>query len=66
MKKYDFSYGNHRANLHRIDCISQDEEEEEKKTRREKEMGKPQMLVLLVFYPTNSIEIVILYNLYLC
>ncbi len=31
MKKYDFSYGNHLANLHRIDCISQDEEEEEKK-----------------------------------
>jgi hypothetical protein len=29
-------------------------------------MGKPQMLVLLVFYPTNSIEIVILHNLHSC
>jgi hypothetical protein len=32
----------------------------------QKEMGKPQMLVLLVFYPTNSIEIVILHNLHSC
>jgi hypothetical protein len=33
---------------------------------REKEMGKPQMLVLLlVLYLTNSREIVILHNIYL-
>ena len=31
----------------------------------EEGMGKPQIIVLLVLYPTNSIEIVILHNVHI-
>jgi hypothetical protein len=60
MKKYDFSYGNHLSNLRRVARIWQ--------KIGEKEMGKPQTLVLLIIYLTKSIEIVILHNIhsYIC
>lgn len=54
MKKYDFSYGNHLSNLHTVACIWQ--------KNKTDGMDKPQLLALLIVYPTRSIEIIVLHN----
>ena len=61
MKKYDFSYGNHLANLHRTARIWQEQ------NVGEKEMGKPQNNTLIcLFYSTNdSVVSVIRHNVHI-